>query len=89
MGSMPTMPSMSPSVAMARDLSMDPPLMYASTRRPRSRSAKFSGGPRRRAKAARGGASIISATTDRVPAMKEPTAAMASAAPARPFRAIA
>jgi hypothetical protein len=68
---------------------MEPPLMYASTSRPRRRSAKYSGGPNRSAKLASGGASSMSAITLPVPAMKEPIAAMASAAPARPFRAIA
>ncbi len=74
---------------MASDLTMEPPLMYASTRSPSRSSAKYSGGPKRRAKPARGGASSMSATTLTVPAMKEPTAAMASAAPARPLRAMA
>ncbi len=49
----------------------------------------YSGGPKRSAKSASGGASSIKATTLAVPATKEPMAAMASAAPARPLRAMA
>ena len=44
--------------------------------------------PKDRAKAARGGAKNIRATIPRVPAMKEPKAAIVKAAPARPRRAI-
>ena len=49
----------------------------------------YSGGPNRSAKAASGGAIMVSITTPKVPAIHEPTAAMHSAAPARPFLAIA
>jgi len=38
---------------------------------------------------ASGGASTVSMITPKVPAMNEPTAAMHSAAPARPFCAMA
>ncbi len=57
--------------------------------RPSTSSAVYSGGPKRSAKAASGGATRVSTTTPNVPAMKEPTAAMQSAAPARPFLAMA
>jgi hypothetical protein len=66
-------------------LSIDPPERNANTSRPRVSSAKYSGGPKRSASDASGGASSISATTLSVPAMKEPIAAIASAGPARPF----
>jgi hypothetical protein len=56
---------------------------------PISRSAVYSGGPKRSAKAASVGASSIRPTTPKVPATKEPIAAMASAGPARPFWVIA
>ena len=49
----------------------------------------YSGGPKRSAKAASGGAMSVSMITPKVPATKEPTAAMQSAAPARPFLAMA
>ena len=49
----------------------------------------YSGGPKRNANAASGGATSVSTMTPKVPAMNDPTAAMQSAAPARPFRAMA
>ena len=57
--------------------------------RPTTSSAVYSGGPNRNAKAPSGGAITVSAMTPKVPAMNEPTAAMQSAAPARPFCAMA
>jgi hypothetical protein len=49
----------------------------------------YSGGPKRSAKLARGGATTVSRMTLNVPATKEPTAAMERAAPARPRLAMA
>ena len=49
----------------------------------------YSGGPKLSAMLASGGATSVSTITPKVPAMNEPTAAMHSAAPARPLRAIA
>ena len=49
----------------------------------------YSGGPNLSARFASGGATSVSTITPKVPAMNEPTAAMQSAAPARPLRAIA
>ena len=49
----------------------------------------YSGGPKRNAKPASGGAITVSTITPNVPAMNEPVAAMHSAAPARPLRAMA
>ena len=57
--------------------------------RPSTSSAEYSGGPKRSAKAASGGAIKVSMITAKVPAIHEPTAAMHSAAPARPFCAMA
>ena len=51
-------------------------------------SAKYSGAPNCRAKRTNTGASSISMIVAKVPAKKEPMAAVASAAPARPFLAI-
>ena len=49
----------------------------------------YSGGRSASAKVASGGATSVSMITPKVPATNEPTAAMQSAAPARPFRAMA
>ena len=57
--------------------------------RPSTSSAVYSGGPKRSAKAASGGAITVSTSTPNVPAIHEPTAAMHRAAPARPFCAMA
>jgi hypothetical protein len=56
--------------------------------RPRHIRAKYSGELNDRAKAAIGGATSVSRTTPTVPATKDAIAAMPSAAPARPRRAI-
>ncbi len=49
----------------------------------------YSGGPNCSAMVASGGATNVSMMTPKVPATNEPTAAMQSAAPARPFLAMA
>ncbi len=54
----------------------------------RTISMKYSGGPRRTANSATTGANIVTITVPMVPATKEPIAAVASAAPARPLLAI-
>ncbi len=54
---------------------------------PSTISPKFSGGPKRIAIAASAGAKKVSSTRLAVPAMNDPSAAMPSAAPARPWRA--
>ena len=51
-------------------------------------SAKYSGGPKRSASEASGGASNMSPMMPSVPAMNEPNAAMPSAGPALPCSAI-
>ena len=56
--------------------------------RPSAISAKYSGELNASANFASGGAISISTTTPTVPAMNEAIAAMPSAAPARPLRAI-
>ena len=86
---MPIMPSSKPTAAIASVFSIEPPLMYESTNRPMVNSAVYSGGPKRSANVARVGASSISAITEKVPATKEPIAAIASAGPARPRCVIA
>ena len=56
---------------------------------PNNVSARYSGGPKLSAASAIGGASTVSMTTLNVPAMNDAMAAMVSAGPARPCRAIA
>ena len=51
-------------------------------------SRKYSGGPSFTANSATAGANIVTTTVAMVPATKEPMAAVASAAPARPLLAI-
>ena len=55
---------------------------------PRTIREKYSGGPNRMAIVASGGARNVRATTENVPAIKEPKAAIPRAGPALPLRAI-
>jgi len=56
--------------------------------RPRIITASISGGPKRSANSANGGASATSSPRVMIAATNEPMAEIASAAPARPRRAI-
>ena len=56
--------------------------------RPSTISEKYSAGPNLSATSASGGAKAATTIVANVPAMNEPRAAMASAVPARPLRAI-
>ena len=87
--SMPTVPRASPNAAATRPFMIERPARRVSVVRPRIMSAVFSSGPKPRANAVSGGASSMRPSTARVPAMKEAIAAIASAGPARPLRAIA
>ncbi len=87
-GSSPIVPSSMPSRAMATALSFEPAVRYVTIVKPSKSSAKISGGPKRRAALVSGGANSMMPSTLRVPAMNEPIAAMPSAGPARPWRAI-
>ena len=55
---------------------------------PKTINAKYSGGAKRNAKRANGGAISINPNTPTVPAIKEAMAEIPNAAPARPLRAI-
>jgi hypothetical protein len=88
MTSMPIVPSISPTRAIARPFNIEPLVRLASVVSPSTISAKYSGGPKVTARSASGGAASISRTTLTVPAMNEPIAAIPRAAPARPFSAI-
>jgi hypothetical protein len=85
--SRPTTASSSPTQAAITALSRPPLLIVATSRMPSRASAVYSGGPKSSAKPATTGATSVSASTETVPPMKEPTAAMPRAVPARPWRA--
>jgi len=85
---MPTIATNRPSTAEASVRGIERPASPITSDRPRIISAKNSGGPKRSPSRASGWASSTSPIVASVPPMKEPIAAMASAAPARPWRAI-
>ncbi len=66
----------------------DSPARRTTMVRPSTINAKYSGALNASESLASGGATSMSATTPKVPAMKEAIAAMPSAGPARPLRAI-
>jgi hypothetical protein len=69
-------------------LIMDPLVKKISIVIPKIIREKYSGGPNFKAKFTRGGAMKVSPTTPKVPAMKDPKAAIPSAGPALPWSAI-
>ena len=87
-GSMPIRPSSSPKSRLAKPLSGDSPSTADTATNARTVSAKYSAGPKRRAASTMIGAETVSATVASVPATNDPIAAVASAAPPRPARAI-
>ncbi len=84
----PTMPSSSPITTIASDFIMSPWASTAAAIRPISISEKYSGAPNRSATSASGGPASATRKVPTVPAKNEPIAAIASAGPARPWRAI-
>ena len=72
----------------SRALTRDFPARLVTLERPRSIRPKYSAGPNFSASEMIGTAKSIRPTMLNVPATKEPIAAMASAGPARPWRAI-
>ena len=86
--SVPTMPSSSPIATIASDFIMSPCASTAAATRPISISEKYSGAPNFSATSASGGPASAISRVPTVPAKNEPMAAMASAGPARPWRAI-
>ncbi len=86
--SLPTVASMSPKVVATNPLRTDLPARLVTVESPKTIRANVSAGPNCSATLASGGPSTMSRATPIVPAMKEPMAAMESAGPARPFRAI-
>ena len=86
--SVPTMPSSRPRMIIAIALGSEPEASTTAPTRPRHISEKYSAGPNLKATSASGGAKAASSSVATQPAKNEPRAAMASAAPARPLRAI-
>ncbi len=73
---------------MATALRMEPDASTTAPIRPSTMSEKYSAGPNLKATSASGGAKAAISMVATVPAKNEPMAASASAAPARPLRAI-
>src|SRR5262249_54512333 len=77
-----------PTSAASRAFRIERPASSTTSASPSDMSAKYSGELNERANFASGGATSIRPTTPTVPATKDAIAAMPSAAPARPLRAI-
>ena len=86
--SMPTVPRASPRQMANAPLARESPDSPPRAVRAKSISAQDSAGPNPSATSTRAGASSISIAVANVPAMNDPTAAVASAAPALPCRVI-
>ncbi|MNC85452.1 hypothetical protein D3C83_10510 [compost metagenome] len=86
--SVPMMPRSSPITTIASALVMLSPASTAAATRPISISEKYSGAPNFNAISASGGPNSAISMVHTVPAKNEPIAAIASAGPARPWRAI-
>ena len=82
--SVPMHPTRMPKQAMMRALTMEVEERNMRTTMPRHMREKYSGGPKRRAKSARGRARRVSPAIPIVPAMKEPKAEIPRARPAYP-----
>jgi hypothetical protein len=86
---MPTSEMMRPSMVISSAAASERPASPTTRLSPSVISAKNSGGPNFSANCARGRATAVSASVANMPPMNEPIAAIASAAPARPWRAMA
>ena len=86
--SVPTMPNSSPTQTMASALMREPRASTIAATSPNTISEKYSAGPNLSATSASGGANAAISTVATQPAKNEPIAAMPSAGPARPRRAI-
>ena len=84
----PTIDISSPVTTIATALTTDPFASTTAKIRPSTISEKYSAGPNSRARPVSGAPSAATSTVATQPAKNEPRAAMASAAPARPLRAI-
>ena len=86
--SVPTLAIHSPTSAASSAFTIERPASSTTSARPSDISAKYSGELNESANLAMGGATSIRPSTPTVPATNEAIAAMPSAGPARPFRAI-
>jgi len=86
--SVPMIPRSSPNTTMAIALISEPRASTVAAIRPNTMSEKYSDGPNFNATSASGGAATAMSRVATHPAKNEPIAAMASAGPARPCRAI-
>ena len=86
--SVPTVDSQSPKSAAITALVVDPVVRVATSSRASSISRKYSAAPKLIASRANNGDRNVSATMETVPARNDPIAAVNSAGPARPRRAI-
>ena len=87
-GSIPITPSSRPNSRLAKPRSRDSPSTAETATNARTASEKYSAGPNRSATSMMTGANTVNAAVARVPATNDPIAAVASAAPPRPSRAI-
>jgi hypothetical protein len=87
-GSMPTDASSRPNASITRLRSVEPSDISSAHTRPSTISEKYSGGPKPTASFVSSGEKKVIATRLSVPATNDPIAAIPSAAPARPLRAI-
>jgi hypothetical protein len=86
--SVPTVESRIPSRIMAMALRIEPRASTTAKTRPITMREKYSAGPKMRARRVSGAPSAAITRVATVPAKNEPIAAMPSATPARPWRAI-
>ena len=86
--SVPTMPSRRPSTTIASAFKTEPCASATDMTRPSTIRLKYSAAPNFSATAVSGGAKIATRKVATVPAKNDPSAATASAVPARPLRAI-
>ena len=84
----PTIESNRPSMIMAIAFGIEPLASTTANTRPSTISEKYSAGPNFKASTVSGAPSAATSTVETQPAKNEPMAAMASAGPARPCRAI-
>ena len=86
--SVPTNPSRRPNTTIATALMSEPCASTVAPTNPNTISEKYSAGPNWSATSASGGAAVAMISVATHPAKNEPSAATASAGPARPRRAI-
>ena len=86
--SMPTNPSVNPSSRLSQPFTLESPSIVVTMTNASTISAKYSADPNASASFTISGAVTLRASVASVPATNDPIADVASAAPARPLRAI-